>query len=67
MFLDVTDETSVSHFFVYRYHRFLFEEDGVSAVNLVANTLCKSAELVGEGFFQISFSLPFTGWRYSWA
>ena len=26
------------------------EEDGVSAVDSVADTLCKSPELVGEGF-----------------
>ena len=30
-------------------HIFL-EEDGVSAVDLVADTKCKSPELVGEGF-----------------
>ena len=51
MFLDVTDETSTSHFFAPQYRRFLFEEDGVSAVNSVANALCKSSKLVGEGFF----------------
>ena len=51
MLFDVTDETSISHFFAPWYCRFLFEEDGVSAVYLVANTLCKSSELVGEGFF----------------
>ena len=55
MFLDVTEETSISHFFVSRYHRFLFEEDGVSAVNLVGNTLCKSDELVSEVFFSYFF------------
>ena len=49
--LDVTDETSISHFFAPRYRRFSFEEDGVSAVDLVANTLRKSSELVGKGFF----------------
>ena len=50
MLFDVTDETSISHFFAPRYHRLFFEEDGVSAVNLVADTLCKSSELFGEGF-----------------
>ena len=50
MLLDVTDEMSISHFFAPRYRIFLFEEDGVSAVNSVANTLYKSFELVGEGF-----------------
>ena len=47
---DVTDETTISHFFALRYSRFFLEEDGVSAVDLVAYTLCKSPELVGEGF-----------------
>ena len=51
MLLDVTDETSMSHFFAPRYRRILFEEGGLSAVNLVAGTFCKSSELVGEGFF----------------
>ena len=52
---DVTDETSISHFFAPRCRIFLFEEDGVSAINLVADTLCKSSELVGEGFSQKIF------------
>ena len=47
---DVTDETSISHFFAPRYRIFLFKEYGVSAVYLVAGTLCKSSELVGKGF-----------------
>ena len=51
MLLDVTEKTSISHFFAPRYHTFSFEEDGVSAVDLVANTLRKSSELVGKGFF----------------
>ena len=51
MFLDVTDKTSISHFFAPRYRIFFFEEDGVSAVNLVADTLCKSSKIVGKGFF----------------
>ena len=50
MLFDVTDETSISHFFAPRYRSFFFEKDGVSVVNLVADTLCKSSELVGEGF-----------------
>ena len=50
MLFDVTDETSISHLSPPRYHRFFFEEDGVSAVDSVADTLCKSSELVGEGF-----------------
>ena len=67
MLFDVTDETTISHFFALRYRRFFLEEDGVSAVDLVADTLCKSPELVGEGFLQISFSSPLMRWRYSWA
>ena len=55
MFLDVTDETSIGHFFAPRYRRVLFEENGVSAVNLLAKTLCKSSELIGEGFFSSFF------------
>ena len=50
MLFDVTDETSISHLSPPRYHRFLFEEYGVSSVYLVADTFCKSSELVGEGF-----------------
>ena len=67
MFLDVADETSIGHFFAPRYRRFLFEVNGVGAVDSVANTLCESSKLVGEGFFKVSFSLPFMRWRYSWA
>ena len=51
MIFDVTDGTSISHFFAPRYCRFFFEEYGVSAVYSVADTLCKSSELVGEGFY----------------
>ena len=50
MLFDITDETFISHFFSPRYRRFVFEEDVVSAVYLVSDTLCKSSELVGEGF-----------------
>ena len=50
MLFNVTDETSISHFFAPWYRRFFSEEDGVSAVYSVADTLCKSSELVGEGF-----------------
>ena len=50
MLFDVTDETSISHFFAPRYRRFFLEEDVVSAVDLVADTFCKSPELVGKGF-----------------
>ena len=50
MLLDVTDKTSISHFFAPRYRRFLSEEDDVSAINLVANTWCKLSNIVGEGF-----------------
>ena len=49
MFLDVTDKTSIGHFFVSRYRRFLSEIYGVGAFNSVANTLCKTSDLVGEG------------------
>ena len=59
MFLDVTDETSIGHFFAPRYRRFLFEVNGVGAVDSVANTLCESSEFVGEGFFRVSFLSPF--------
>ena len=55
MLFDVTDETSISHFFAPRYRRFFFEEYGISAVYSVSNTLCKSSELVGEGFSPIFF------------
>ena len=65
--LDVTDETSIGHFFAPRYRRFLFEVNVVGAVDLFANTLCESSEFIGEGFFQVSFSSPFMRWRYSWA
>ena len=51
VFLDVTDEKSIRNFFASWYCRFLFEEDGVSAVNSVADTLCKLSKLVGKGFF----------------
>ena len=50
MLFDVTDKTTISHFFALRYRRFFLEEDGVSAVDSAADTLCKSPELVGEGF-----------------
>ena len=50
MLFDVTDKTSISHLFAPWYRRFFFEEDGVSAVDLVADTLCKSSELVGKIF-----------------
>ena len=50
MLFDVTDETNISHFFALPCRRFFLEEDGVSAVNLVADNLFKSPELVGEGF-----------------
>ena len=50
MLFDVTDKTSISHFFPAWYRIFLFEEDGVSAVYLVANTLCKLPKLVDGGF-----------------
>ena len=51
MFLDVADGTSIGNFFVPRYRIFLLEVNGVGAVNSVANTLCESSELVGEGCF----------------
>ena len=50
MLFDVTDKTSISRFFAPRYRRFFLEEDGVIAVDSVANTLCKSSERIGEGF-----------------
>ena len=55
MFLDVTDKTSIGHFFVFRYRRFLPEVYGVGAFNSVANTLCELSELVGEGDFPSVF------------
>ena len=51
VFLDVTDKTSIGHFFDPRYHIFLFEVNGAGAVNSVANTLCESSELIGKIFF----------------
>ena len=50
MIFDVTDETTISHFFALRHRRFFLEEYGVSAVNSVDDTLCNSPKLVGEGF-----------------
>ena len=55
MFLDVTYKTSIGHFFVFRYRSFLPGVYGVGAFNSVANTLCKSSELVGEGGFPSVF------------
>ena len=55
MFLDVADETSIGHFFAPRYSRFLFEGNGVGALNLVANTLCELSKLIGEGCFPSFF------------
>ena len=55
MLFDVTDKTTISHFFALRYRTFFFEEDGVSAIDLVADTLCKSPELIGEVFSPIFF------------
>ena len=55
MFLDVADETSIGHFFAPRYRRFMFEVNGVGAIDSVANTLCKSSELVGKGCFPSFF------------
>ena len=50
MLVDVTDETTISQYFALQHRRLFLEEDGVSAVDLVADTLCKSPDLVGEGF-----------------
>ena len=55
MFLDVTDKTSIGHFFVFRYRRFLSEIYGVGAFNSVSNTLCETSELVGKGGFPSVF------------
>ena len=55
MFLVVADETSIGYFFASQYRRFLFEVNGVGAVDLVANTLCESSKLVGEGCFPSVF------------
>ena len=54
VFLDVADETSIGHLFAPWYRRF-FEENDVSAVDSVANTLRESSKLVGEGFFPSFF------------
>ena len=51
VFLDVTDETSISYFFVFWQCRFLSEVYGVGAFNSVANTLCEPSKLVGKGGF----------------
>ena len=55
VFLDVTDKTSIGHFFVSRYRIFLSEIYGVVAFNSVANTFCETSELVGEGGFPSVF------------
>ena len=55
MLLEVADETSKGHIFAPRYRRFLFEVNGVGAVDSVANILFKSSELVGEGCFPSFF------------
>ena len=55
VFLDVTDKTSIGHFLVFRYCRFLSEVYGVGAFNSVANTLCKPSEFFGEGDFSSVF------------
>ena len=55
VFLDVADKTSIGHFLAPRYRIFLFEENGVSAIDSVANNLCESSEFVGEGFFPSLF------------
>ena len=55
VFLDVTDKTSIGHFFVSWYRRFFSEIDGVGAFNSVANTLCETSELIGEGGFPSVF------------
>ena len=55
MLLDVTYKTSIGHFFVFRYRRFLSEIYGVGAFNSVANTLCETYELVGEEGFPSYF------------
>ena len=67
MFLDVTDKTSIGHFFVSRYCRFLYEIDGVGAFNSVANTLCETSELVDEGGLQSVFIVTLYEVAYYWA
>ena len=60
MLFDVTDETTISHFFALWYRRFFLEEDGVSAVDSVADTLCKSPELIGKGYSpNLFFVVPY--------
>ena len=60
MLFDVTDETSISHFFAPQYRRFFLKEDGASSVDLVADTLCNSSELVGKGYFpNLFFVAPY--------
>ena len=74
MLFDVTDETSISHFFASWYRRFFLKQDGVSAAYSVADTLCKSSELVGKGFspnlffvtlYEVAVLLGLTGDRVS--
>ena len=67
MFLDVADETYIGHFFDPRYQIFLFEKNGVSAVDLVANTCASRPSSLAKNFLQVYFSSLFMRWRYSWA
>ena len=53
--LDFTDKTSIGHFCVFQHRRFLPEDYGVGAFNSVANTLCKSSEIIGGGGFPSVF------------
>ena len=54
-FLDITDKTSIGHFFVFRYCIFLSEVYGVGAFNSVAKTLYEPSEIVGKGIFPSVF------------
>ena len=49
LLFDVTDETSISHFFAPRY-RILFSKKMVLVLSIQLPTPCSSRELVGEGF-----------------
>ena len=59
VFFDITDKTSIGHLFVFMYYRFLFEVYGVGAFDSVADTLCESSKLVGEGSFPCVFIFAF--------
>ena len=55
LFLDVIEKTSIGHFFMFWYRRFLSKIYGVLAFNSFAHTLYETSKLVGEGGFPSVF------------